>query len=267
MLIDSHCHLGFPNLGGHTEETLKFLSNAKINNVGLILDISTDLSKFKEYLDFSNNIPNTSDYPKLYTAIGIHPLHIEENLNFSISDFDPYLKNEKLIAIGETGFDGYYVKNKFKIQRELFEIHANTAIKNSLPIIIHTRSAEEETIDAISYFVSKYNLTGVIHCFTGDLCFAKKLLNLGFYLSFSGITTFKNAQDIQQVVKYVPQDRILVETDAPYLAPVPNRGKNNEPGFVKYTYEYIANLRNEKLNFLEQYVEKNFYDLFNKITK
>lgn len=269
MIIDSHCHLSFPQLGNHSEETKKYLVEAKNSNIGIIVNIATDVNMFDTCSKFSRELNSNKDniYPKILYALGVHPLHINENLNFKAEDFIPYIQEDNLVAIGETGFDGYYSTDNFEIQKKLFNIHAIVATKHQLPIIIHSRSAANQTTEALSYYVKNHNLVGVIHCFTGDIDLAKKFLNLGFYLSFSGILTYKNAKEVQDVARFAPLDRILIETDAPYLTPVPLRSKEskiNKPEYVKYTFEYLLSLRKENSKKVEETIENNFFNLFTK---
>jgi TatD DNase family protein len=271
MYIDSHCHLGFKDLGNHKEATLSIIKQAKECDVSHILNIATDVKDFCEYLDFALDVNNQKDiYPCILTAIGVHPLHINENPNFVDKDIINYLDNEKykknIVAIGETGFDAYYSNNKEDITKQIdfFNIHAAIATKNNLPIIIHSRNANEITIENLTNWVKNKNLKGVVHCFSGDIVFAKQILDLGFYISFSGVLTFKKAIDLHEVAKYVPKDFILSETDAPYLAPNPHRGKINKPDYVRHTTQFLANLRQESILETTQYIKNNFFNLFNK---
>lgn len=269
MIIDSHCHLSFDQLGNYTDETKEILKLAKGYNIGAVLDIATDLAMFKNTLDFAEKMASLSSkqLPYILCALGVHPLHIEQNPSFKAEDLAPFLTNKYLVAIGETGFDGYYSQEHFAKQREIFNIHAEVAVKNNLPIIIHTRSATEQTLDALSYYVKNHGLQGVIHCFTGDKSLATKYLDLGFLLSFSGVLTYKNALDVQEVARFAPVNMILVETDAPYLTPVPLRSKDskiNKPAYVKYTFEFLSSLRKEPILELQQALEENFYKLFPK---
>ncbi len=258
MFIDSHCHLGFRELGEHTKETEEILIEAKNKGIDIILDIATTVSKFSQYIDFTNN------NDMLYSAIGIHPLHLQENLSFSKKDIIKHISEKKLIAIGETGLDYFYSKEEEKLQKKFFEEQAEICSEYKLPIIIHTRNAEEDTVDMLSNYSKNWGITGVIHCFSGDISLAKKFLDIGFYISLSGIVTFKKSIELHEVAKYVPKDRILTETDAPYLAPVPYRGKINKPAYVRHTTEFIANLRGQLVTDFAMDVKSNFFNLFNK---
>lgn len=257
MFIDSHCHLGFKELGSHTSETGQFLLNAKNNGVELILDIATDVKDFGKYINFSNS------HDMVYSAIGIHPLHLKDNLNFTSNDIIKYLCEPKVIAIGETGLDYHYAKDEKALQKKFFTTHAEICSEHKLPIIVHTRDAWEDSIDMLTEF-SKMGVTGVIHCFSGDVALAKRFLDIGFYISLSGIVTFKKSIDLHEVAKYLPKDRILTETDAPYLAPVPYRGKTNYPSYVRHTAEFISELRGQLVSDFAFDVKSNFYNLFSK---
>ena len=266
MFIDSHCHLGFHDLGEHTEKTTKILENAKNNNISHVLDIATDVNLFQQYLNFSKMFNKNNAGIKIYNAIGLDPLHIETNTQFTEELLRIYCKQDNLIAIGETGFDGHYSTDHFIKQREYFDLHALVALETKMPIIIHSRSANQQTLEALSYYKQK-SLTGVIHCFAGDIAFAKQILDLNFHISFSGVLTFKNAKELHEVAKYVPIERILVETDSPYLTPVPYRGKINEPAYVKYVAEQLASLRNLPVDELNNQLQNNFFTLFTKAIK
>ncbi len=265
FFVDTHCHLNFKDLGELGEETLKILQQAKQQNIGAIIDIATDLKDFSKNLAFAQTITDFEKYPQIYSAIGIHPLHIKEDTTFKKEDFSPFLKAKTLVAIGETGLDYYYSKENIKLQKEIFEQHCQAAVENNLPIIIHTRAAEEDTLEILSYFVKNHGLRGLIHCFVSNKAYAKKFLDIGFYLSFSGIVTFKNAVEIQESAFFTPKDRILTETDAPYLAPMPHRGKTNHPAYVKHTAEFLATLRGENIENFKEQVFKNTNDLFLKL--
>lgn len=258
MFIDSHCHLGFKDLGEHGEESEKILQEAKNNGIEAILDIATDVSNFKEYINFTNK------HDIMYSAIGVHPLHIKDNLTFKKEDITQYLNEKKVIAIGETGLDYYYSKEEEKEQKKFFEAHAEICSEHKLPIVIHTRAADDDIVDMLSNYSKNWGVIGVIHCFSGDVAFAKKLLDIGFYISFSGTVTFKKATELHDVAKYLPKDRILTETDAPYLAPVPYRGKINKPCYVRHTAEYISELRGELISNFANDVKNNFFNLFSK---
>lgn len=259
MFIDTHCHLSFEKLGSYGTTTLEVLERAKKQQVTKLIDIATDISGFATTLNFTNQ------HAGVFAAIGIHPLHILTNQSFQKEDITKHLQHHKLVAIGETGLDYYYSTDTKTLQHKFFEEHCEIASSSNLPIIIHTRAAFEDTLAILSNHVKNNGLTGVIHCFTGDKAFAKQVLDLGFYISFSGIVTFKKSLTLHEVAQYVPKQYILTETDAPYLAPVPFRGQDNEPAYVKYTAEFVANLREETVESFAEQVAENAKTLFAKL--
>ena len=233
MYIDSHCHINFPELYEKIDEVLINMGDNKISHA---LCVSVTLDKIDEILDL------TKKYSNIYASVGVHPDYegieepnIDTLLNFS--------KNEKVVAIGETGLDYFRLKGDLTWQKDRFRTHIHAAIKSNLPLIIHTRNAQDDTIN-IMREEGKKSVTGVMHCFTESYEMAKKAIDLVFYISFSGIITFKNAESLRDAVKKIPIENILIETDSPYLAPVPKRGKMNEPSNVIYVAEKIAELKN-----------------------
>ncbi|MFN7038453.1 MAG: TatD family hydrolase [Alphaproteobacteria bacterium] len=256
MLVDSHCHLNFPEF---KKDFASILKNAEEADIRIMQNICTKISEFNEILTTSNQ------YSNIYCSVGIHPHEVENEPIISAAEIIKYTKNDKVIGIGETGLDFYYENSKKELQIESFTNHINAARETGLPLIIHTRSAEEETLRILTEELKKGKFSAVIHCFTGTEEFAKEMLELGFYISISGIVTFKNAIDLQNTVAKLPLDRILIETDAPYLAPIPYRGKCNEPSYLKSTAEFIANLKMISLEELAKKTTENFLRLFNKV--
>ncbi len=256
MFIDSHCHLSFADLGNYKEDSVKILTEARHNGICLVVDISTDIVLFKDSVSFANS------QDMVYCALGVHPLHIKDNLDFQASDIKRYVGEKKVIGIGESGLDYYYDKENATKQQDFFILHAELCASNNLPLIVHTRSAEEDTLSMLRIFAKEMNIRSVIHCFSGNIAFAKSLLDLGCYISFSGVVTFKNAKELHEVAKYVPLERILIETDSPYLAPVPHRGKINKPGHVRYIGEFIGNLRDMSIIDFAKQLKNNFYSIF-----
>ena len=251
-LIDSHCHLNFDGLKDRLPEVF---ANMEAQSVKQALAISVSKQSFAEVFD----IAQAHDH--IYCTIGIHP-DSQEAEEFTIAEMVEAAKHPKIVGIGETGLDYYWCKGDLSWQHQRFADHIQAANESGLPVIVHTRDAAEDTLRILE---ECHTNSGVIHCFSEDVAFAKAALDLGMYISFSGIVTFKNAPLIQEAAKYVPADRILVETDAPFLAPVPKRGKQNEPSYVRYTAEFLANLRGESLETLAQNTSDNFYRLFNKV--
>ena len=232
QLIDSHCHLNFEGLAERLPEVL---ANMAANQVAQALAISVSRESFEEVLAIAQAHDN------IYASVGVHPDR-EDAEEFSIAEMCAHAAHPKVVGIGETGLDYHWCKGDLAWQQRRFAEHIEAANQSGLPLIVHTRDAGADTLRLLS---EEQAQAGVIHCFTEDVDFARQALDLGFYISFSGILTFKNAQQIQEAAKFVPQDRILVETDAPFLAPVPKRGKPNEPAYVKYTAEFLAQLRGE----------------------
>ena len=251
-MIDSHCHLDH-------EPLLSDLSNIikRSKNVGIkkLLTISTSLESFERI----KNIINIDEI--IYGTIGIHPHETNENLINSDLIIKNFNENSKVIGIGETGLDFYYNNSDKDKQIKSFIEHIKASIKTHAPLIVHSRSAEEDTFKILSSY-KKNNLKILMHCFTGSKNFAEKLLDLDAYFSASGIITFKNSTDLQETFKYLPLDKILIETDSPFLAPVPNRGKKNEPSFIDFTAQKLADLKKISKSQLIKITTDNFNKLF-----
>ena len=260
-IVDSHCHLDFQDFDKDRD---KIINNAKISNVDYFLTISVNLEDFDKVYEVTQN------YENIWCTTGIHPNNVGLKINsFQFENIKRNilgnLKNNKVVGLGETGLDFFRGKENRKNQIESFMLHLFLSGDKKYPTIVHTREADDDTINCLNESVKKYSSTGLIHCFTSTKQFAKKALDNGFYISFSGIITFKNAIDLVDVVKYVPLDKILVETDSPYLAPVPFRGKRNEPSYVNYTLEKISQIKKIKKDELIKITTKNFFTLFSKI--
>jgi len=253
MYIDSHCHINFPELNQKIDQVLE---NMKDNDISHALCVSVTLDKINEILSL------TKKYSNVYASVGVHPDY-EDIQEPDIETLFNYSKNEKVVAIGETGLDYFRLTGDLSWQRERFRTHIRAAIKSNLPLIIHTRNAQEDTISIMKEESAK-STTGVMHCFTESYEMAKKAIDLGFYISFSGIITFKNAESLRETVKKIPIENILIETDSPYLAPVPNRGKLNEPANVIYVAEKIAELKGIPIEEVAEITTNNFFTLFTK---
>ena len=253
-MIDSHCHLDHEPLLSDLENVLK-----RSRDVGIkkLLTISTSLESFSRI----KQIVNKDEM--IYGTVGIHPHESKDNIVDSDFIVKNLKENKKIIGIGETGLDFFYKNSEKDLQLKSFRIHIEASIKTNVPIIIHSREAEEETFNILEEYKDQ-NLKILMHCFTGSQIFAEKLLNFNTYFSASGIITFKNAVDLQKVFKSLPLDRILIETDSPFLAPVPNRGKKNEPSFIEFTADKLAEIKNiSKLEIIEK-TTNNFNNLFFK---
>ncbi len=253
LLIDTHCHLVSDKLKNSLPE---ILSRAKKAGVGKIINIAYDPQTIKlaqEQLKISD---------MLYITLGIQP---HDASKYNIEEAEKVrliaLNNQRVVGIGEIGLDAYYTLSPMEKQIECFEYFLQMALELKLPVVVHVRETHEDVFSRIKLFAEK-GLTGVIHCFTGTLDEAKDFLECGMHLSFSGIVTFKNSQNLQEVVKYVPSNRILIETDSPYLAPVPLRGKINEPSNVHHTCEFISKLRNISYEELAITTTQNAENLF-----
>lgn len=254
MFIDSHCHLDFPELANRLDEVLARMQD---NQVTHALCVSVNMQDFPRVLALAEA------HTHLYASVGVHPDYPDVT-EPSVEELVRLAQHPKIVAIGETGLDYYRLTGDLEWQRQRFRNHIQAAIKCSKPLIIHTRSAAEDTIRLMQE-EGATKAGGVMHCFTESWEVAQAALDLGFYISFSGIVTFKNAKALKEVAQKVPLERMLIETDSPYLAPVPFRGKTNEPGFVKHVAEEIARLRNCDVNTIAQQTTNNFIKLFNKI--
>ncbi len=251
-MIDSHCHLDHEPLINDIENVI---NRSKDNGVEKLLTISTTTKSYKNILKIINIDPI------IFGTIGIHPHDSESDimsLDFLINEAK---KNNKIIGIGETGLDYYYENSDKNKQLESFNTHIKASINLKYPLIIHSRNAEEDTLKILKKNHNS-DLKPLMHCFTGSKSFAEKLLNIGAYFSASGIITFKNSHELQETFKYIPNDRILIETDSPFLAPVPMRGKKNEPSFIKYTLKKIAELKALDIKSMENITNNNFNTLF-----
>ena len=256
MFIDSHCHLDFPEFQSRLPEVLANMNTAKVDHA---LCVSVDL------LDFPNVLKLAQDHPHLYASVGVHPDYEdtpEPSFEFLV---ETALKHPKIIAIGETGLDYYRMGDRsydsLEWQRERFRTHIRAALASRKPLIIHTRSASVDTIKILKEEGAD-QIGGVMHCFTESYEVAKAAMDMGFYISFSGIVTFKSAKELQETCKQVPLDRMLIETDSPYLAPIPYRGKINEPAWVAKVGEFIADLKGVSLETLGKQTSQNFFQCF-----
>lgn len=254
MLVDSHCHLDFPELAGRIDQVI---DSMRVADVGAALCIGVSLENSSAVLSLAEKHSN------LFASVGVHPEHqdcLEPDVDTLVQD----ASHHRVIGIGETGLDYYWHKDKPEWQRERFRVHIRAARKTGKPLIIHMRDAAEDTL-RIMREEGADAVGGVMHCFTESQAVAESALELGFYVSFSGIVTFKNAKQIKEVARNVPLDRILVETDSPYLAPVPCRGKTNEPAYVRYVANEIAALKGIDIKDVELATTDNFCRLF-KVT-
>ena len=251
--VDSHCHINFPELYQNIDSILSKMSSNRVTHA---LCVSVTLDKVPDIFKIANT------YPHIFASVGVHPDYedIEEP---SVEELCRLAKEKKVVAIGETGLDYFRVQGDLSWQRDRFRIHIKAAIQSNLPLIIHTRNAAEDTLKIMREEGANH-VGGVMHCFTESLDVALEAIKLNFYISFSGIVTFKNATDLKEVVKAIPLDRILIETDSPYLAPVPYRGKINDPSNVIHVAEEIAKLKNISMEEVGEVTTHNFFKLFSK---
>jgi TatD DNase family protein len=255
MFVDSHCHLDFPEYAGQIPDILARMKEAQVNHA---MCISVDMP------DFPNVLALAESYPNLFATVGTHPDY-EDTPEPTEDQLVDLAQHPKILAIGETGLDYYRMGDKtyaeMEWQRDRFRTHIRAAIKVQKPLIIHTRSASEDTI-RIMKEEGASQVAGVMHCFTESLEVAKVSMEQGFYISFSGIVTFKSAKDLQETCKQIPLERMLIETDSPYLAPIPNRGKTNEPSWVAHVAQFIADLKGISVEEVAKHTTNNFKTLF-----
>lgn len=254
-LIDSHCHLNYEGLAERQDEILE---NARKAGVTGFLNISTRQREWGEIISVAERETD------VWASVGVHPHEADSHPDLGAAALVDAADHPRVIAIGECGLDYYYDKSDRQAQRERFRAHVEAARQIGLPLVVHTREAEADTAEILSEAVSEGGVTGVLHCFTGSAELARKGLDLGFYVSLSGIVTFKNAANLQAIARWLPADQMLVETDSPFLAPVPHRGQKCEPAFVADTARFVAALREEDPDRLAETTTANFFNLFKK---
>lgn len=255
MLVDSHCHLNFPEFAPDLDAVLE---RAADNGVGMMLTINTRLSEAREIQKIADR------YPQVYCTVGVHPHDAADYREGALqAQLKELAQHPKVVGLGETGLDYHYNNSPREDQIAAFQDHIRVALDLNLPLVIHTREADEDTIACLKE-VGQGRVQGVFHCFSGSAELAQQALDLGLYISFSGILTFKKAEDLRQIAKEVPLSRVLVETDAPFLAPIPHRGQRNEPAFTRYTAELLATLKGLSYSEIESATTENFFTLFTK---
>ncbi|ESS68472.1 hydrolase, TatD family [Methyloglobulus morosus KoM1] len=255
MLIDSHCHLDRIDLAPYQNDFANFMDAVRDNQIEHLLTIAIDLESYPGMLAL------VSGYQQISVTVGVHP-NEQDGRDPTVDELIALGQFDKVIGIGETGLDYFRSEGDLEWQRQRFRNHISAAKILKKPLIIHTREAKEDTLRILQE-ENASAIGGIIHCFTEDWEFAQGALDLGFYISFSGIVTFNSAKEIKEVAKKVPADRFLVETDSPYLAPVPHRGKPNYPTYVKYVAEHIAELRGTSIHHIAEQSTANFRTLFN----
>ena len=255
MLIDSHCHLEYEGLA---EDQQAVLERARAAGVKGFLNSSTRRS------DWERVVGTAEREPDVWASVGIHPHEADQHADLGAGELHEAARHPKVIGLGESGLDYYYDKSDRQVQQALFRTHIGVARETGLPVIIHTRDAEEDTVAILEDELGKGAFPALIHCFTASADFGRKVLELGLSVSLSGIVTFKNARELQEFAKEIPSSKLLVETDSPFLAPVPHRGKTCEPAYVRSTAEFVAGLRGETVEQLADTTSRNFFALFDK---
>ena len=253
-MIDSHCHLNFPDIRADIKNIIK---KCEANGVDKLLTINTNPDEFDDHLNL------IKDFDNIYIAYGIHPDKVIENTYLSFTDIENKIKNPKLIGIGETGLDFYHSTEFKEKQYDIFESHIKASKEFDLPIIIHQRNSEKEIIEVLKKYKND-NLKIVFHCFTGSNELLQFCNDNKYYISLSGIVTFKNANALREIIKNASLDLLLIETDSPFLAPTPMRGKANEPSFVKFTANYLADFYSMQRKEFYKLTDNNFYKLFSR---
>tara|TARA_B110001452_G_scaffold267140_1_gene275940 strand:- start:1117 stop:1893 length:777 start_codon:yes stop_codon:yes gene_type:complete len=257
MIIDSHCHLTYEPMSSSLDIIIK---KANVDGVKYLLTISTD------DISYSNILNILENHSCVYGTYGIHPHEAKNHKEIKSNNIiEKVKKNKKIIGIGESGLDFYYNHSEKKDQINSFLEHIDAAHKLNLPIIVHTRSAEDETLKILKEASTKKDIKILIHCFTGTKNFAFKLLDIGAYISASGVVTFKKSKDLAETFKQIPNNRILVETDSPYLAPEPLRGKSNEPSYIIHTVKFLSSLKSISYEKFSDLTTQNFFNLFGKL--
>jgi TatD DNase family protein len=255
MFIDSHCHINFSSLAARMPEVLARMAENRVTHA---LCVSVDLPDFPQVLELATR------YPHIFASVGVHPDYVDTP-EPSVAQLVDLSAHPKIVAIGETGLDYFRLKGDLEWQRERFRVHIRASRQAGKPLIIHTRAAAEDTLAIMreeGAGLDDGGAGGVMHCFTESLAVAEAAIAMGFYISFSGIVTFKSATELQAVARALPLERMLIETDAPYLAPVPHRGKENEPGFVCHVAQFLAQLKGVPVEQVARQTTANFFDLF-----
>ena len=255
MLIDSHCHLDFNDFEADFED---ILARARENGVTAMLNAGNKIGELDNHLKISEK------YPFIYTAVGVHPHNAAEYPDVKAEDFIEKSAHKKIVGIGECGLDYYYDYSPKDVQQKVFIEQIKASQQTGLPLIIHTRDADDDTISILGDYYRKTPFTGEIHCFSTSKKLADFALSIGFYISASGIITFNRSAELREIFREIPLDRLLVETDSPFLAPIPLRGRRNEPSFVIHTAEKLAQLKDISFEKLAQITSDNFYRLFRK---
>ncbi|HZS63808.1 MAG TPA: TatD family hydrolase [Xanthobacteraceae bacterium] len=258
MLVDSHCHLDFPDFAAELDDVV---ARARAQDIARMVTISTRVRRHDQVLAIAER------FPDVYCSVGTHPNHAEEEPDIGTADLVRRTQHEKVVAIGEAGLDYFRNRSPRDLQEKVFREHIAAARETGLPLVIHTREADDDTARILEDETGKGAFPAVLHCFTGGRDLAQKAVDLGLHVSFTGILTFKNSQHLRDIAAGLPADRIMVETDAPYLAPGPYRGKRNEPAFVVETAKVLAQARGVSLEEIARQTTENFFRLFSKVPR
>lgn len=258
LVVDSHCHLDYEGL---TERLPEVLANAEAAGVGLMVSIGTRVRQFERLLRIAEENPN------VFCTIGTHPHNAHEELDVTVADLVEIARHPKVVGIGEAGLDYHYDLSPRAAQEQGFRTHIAAARESGLPLVIHAREADEDTASILEEEMKMGAFKPLLHCFTASMELARRGLAVGAYVSFSGILTYKSAENLREVAAEVPLDRLLVETDSPYLAPVPFRGKSNEPAYVVKTLQQLASTKGVALEAMAKMTNDNFFRLFSKIPR
>ena len=258
MFVDSHCHLDFPKLAEQIDDVLIRAREAKISKMVTICTRVRDFERIAAIAERHENV---------FCSVGTHPHHAGEESDVSVDEIIGLARHPKVVAIGEAGLDYHYNKSPHDIQKTVFRRHIEVARETRLPLVIHTRDADEDTLTILEQEMAKGAFPALIHCFTAGRKLAETVLDMGLYISLSGVLTFKNSADIQEIATDLPLDRVLVETDAPFLAPVPCRGQTNEPAFTVHTAQKLADLKAIPLEDVARATTENFHNLFRKVPR
>lgn len=254
MIVDSHCHLNYYD----PEKIKDVVERAVANGVKVMQTVCTTMSDFPEIIAIADT------YDCVYASVGVHPCNSAKGEFVSTEDLLEHTKHAKVIGIGETGLDFYKCDGGIEAQEKSFVAHIDAARKSSLPVIIHSRSADGRMAEVCEYEMKSESFKGVMHCFASSIELARSALDIGLYISFSGILTFKNAGFLRDIAKFVPKDRVVVETDSPYLCPEPHRGKQNTPGMTRFVVECLAGIWDEPVDVVSKITTQNFFTLFDK---
>jgi TatD DNase family protein len=258
VLVDSHCHLDFPDFASELDAVV---ARARAAGIGRIVTISTRVHKFTQLLAVAEK------FPEIFCSVGTHPHNAHEELDIDAKALIALTKNHKVVAIGEAGLDYHYDNSPRDAQAQGLRQHIAAARETGLPLVIHSRDCDADMAKILEDETGKGAFQAVLHCFTGSRDLAMRAIDLGHYVSFTGILTFKNSQGLRDIARELPADRILVETDAPYLAPLPYRGKRNEPAFVTETAKVLADARSVSADEIARTTTENFFRLFSKVPR